>query len=134
MARATCRARKGDRVSLEGRKVGKATREGTIIGVLGEPGRERWDVRWDDGRASVVTPSSDLRTERPAPKAPAAKKPAARKRAAAKKPAAKPAVAKSAAAKVAAKPATAKPAAAKPAAPKSAAKAPTARRRAPKKA
>ena len=62
------RARKGDRVVVEGRKVGAVARAGTILEVLGEPGAERYRIRWEDGRESVYAPSSDTRIE-PKPKA-----------------------------------------------------------------
>lgn len=68
------RARKGDRVLVEGRKVGVGSRAGTILEVLGEPGSERYRVRWDDGHESVYTLSSDARIEpKPKPKATRAK-------------------------------------------------------------
>ena len=61
------RARTGDQVLVEGRKVGVAPRSGTILEVLGEPGSERYRIRWEDGHESVYTPSSDMRIEpRPA--------------------------------------------------------------------
>lgn len=63
------RARKGDRVLVEGRKLGVGSRAGTILEVLGEPGAERYRVRWDDGHESVYTISSDTRIEpKPTPK------------------------------------------------------------------
>lgn len=66
------RARRGDRVLVEGRKVGVGSRAGTILEVLGEPGVERYRIRWEDGRESVYAPSSDMRIE-PKPKAARAK-------------------------------------------------------------
>ena len=61
------RARKGDRVLVEAPKVGAASRSGSILEVLGEPGSERYRIRWEDGHESVHTPSSDMRIEpRPA--------------------------------------------------------------------
>lgn len=53
------RARKGDEVVVEGHRVGEARRTGAILEVLGEPGRERWRVRWQDGHESVFTPGND---------------------------------------------------------------------------
>jgi len=53
------RAKKGDEVVVGGHKVGEARRSGTILEVLGEPGRERWRVRWQDGHESVFAPGSD---------------------------------------------------------------------------
>ena len=62
------RGRKGDRVLVAGRKLGAGSRAGTIFEVLGEPGAERYRIRWDDGHESVYAPSSDTRIE-PKPKA-----------------------------------------------------------------
>jgi hypothetical protein len=70
------RARKGDRVLVEGRKLGVGSRAGTILEVLGEPGAERYRISWDDGHESVYTLSSDARIEpkpKPKPKATRAK-------------------------------------------------------------
>lgn len=48
------RARKGDRVRVEAHKVGASPRSGAIVQVMGEPGAERYRIRWDDGhRASA---------------------------------------------------------------------------------
>jgi len=66
-ARLAFRARKGDRVLVEGRKLGVGSRAGAILEVLGEPSSERYRIRWDDGHESVYTPSSDTRIE-PKPK------------------------------------------------------------------
>lgn len=60
------RARTGDQVLVEGRKVGVAPRSGTILEVLGEPGSERYRIRWEDGHESVCAPSSDM-TIKPKP-------------------------------------------------------------------
>jgi Domain of unknown function (DUF1918) len=74
LAKPQFRARKGDRVVVEGRKVGIGSRAGTILEVLGEPGSERYRVRWDDGHESVYTLSSDTRIEpKPKPKTTRAK-------------------------------------------------------------
>lgn len=62
------RGGKGDRVLIEGRKIGVGSRAGTILEVLGEPGVERYRISWDDGHESVYTLSSDARIE-PKPKA-----------------------------------------------------------------
>ena len=68
------RARKGDRVLVEGRKLGVGSRAGKILEVLGEPGSERYRISWDDGHESVYTLSSDTRIEaKPKPKATRAK-------------------------------------------------------------
>lgn len=70
------RGGKGDRVLVEGRKIGVGSRAGTILEVLGEPGAERYRISWDDGHESVYTLSSDARIEpkpKPKPKATRAK-------------------------------------------------------------
>ena len=72
MAKQVSRGRKGDRVLVEGRKLGVAPRAGTILEVLGGPDAERYRIRWDDGRESVYAPSNDTRIE-PKPKAARAK-------------------------------------------------------------
>jgi hypothetical protein len=47
----------GDRIVVESKKVGQPGRSGVVEEVLGEsPPRLR--VRWDDGRTSILTPSS----------------------------------------------------------------------------
>lgn len=53
------RGRRGDLVIVEGHKVGDSRRLGEILEVLGEPGREHYRVRWEDGRETVFYPSSD---------------------------------------------------------------------------
>ncbi len=99
----------GDRVIVEGVKIGNPKREGTCIGVVGR----LLNVRWNDGTTSMFTPGagsvrfepgngsaraggSKKATAKATAKAPA-KKPAAK--AATKKPAAKKAPAKKPAAK-----------------------------------
>ncbi len=57
------RARKGDRVQVEAHKVGAASRSGSILQVMGEPGAERYRIRWEDGHESVCAPSSDMSIE-----------------------------------------------------------------------
>jgi hypothetical protein len=68
------RAHKGDRILVEGRKLGVGSRAGKILEVLGDPGAERYRIRWDDGHESVYALSSDTRIEpKPKPKATGAK-------------------------------------------------------------
>ena len=43
----------GDRVVLESRRIGQATREGEILEVLGAGEGVHYRVRWDDGREST---------------------------------------------------------------------------------
>ena len=50
----------GDAVEVTGHKVGDAARHGRIVEVLGEPGHVHYRIAWDDGRESVLYPSSDL--------------------------------------------------------------------------
>ena len=57
------RAHVGDRVLVEGHKLGVAARAGKILEVLGTPGAERYRIRWDDGRESIYTLSSDTRID-----------------------------------------------------------------------
>jgi len=51
--------RVGDVVEISGHKLGQVARTGAILEVIGEPGREHFRVRWEDGHESVVFPSSD---------------------------------------------------------------------------
>lgn len=53
------RAEPGDWVVVHGHAVGKPEREGEILEVLGEPGHERYRVRWDEEHESVFYPGSD---------------------------------------------------------------------------
>jgi Ala-tRNA(Pro) deacylase len=53
------RARVGDVVAIEGRRVGQAGRSGQILEILGEPGHEHFRVRWEDGHESVFYPGAD---------------------------------------------------------------------------
>lgn len=53
------RAQKGDLVVIAGRRVGEHEKVGEVLEVLGEPGHERYRVRWDDGRESVLYPGDD---------------------------------------------------------------------------
>jgi hypothetical protein len=53
------RARPGDVVAIDGRRVGDPGRTGEILAILGEPGHEHYRVRWEDGRESVFYPGSD---------------------------------------------------------------------------
>lgn len=55
------KAKVGDRIVLEGNKVGHPAREGEIVEVSGEHVR----VRWGDGHETVLFPRSDARVVRP---------------------------------------------------------------------
>jgi hypothetical protein len=71
------RARRGDRVLVEARKVGAGARFGRALEVLGTPGTERYRIGWEDGHESVCAPSSDMRFERKRKQKPASAKTAA---------------------------------------------------------
>jgi hypothetical protein len=58
------RAQAGDVIVIEGHHVGESRRTGEVLEVLGEPGREHYRVRWDDGSESVFYPSSDATIHR----------------------------------------------------------------------
>ncbi len=49
----------GDVVVVHGHRVGEPSRTGEILEVLGEPGHEHFNVRWEDEHVSVFYPSSD---------------------------------------------------------------------------
>jgi hypothetical protein len=50
----------GDRLTVSSNRVGQPAQEGEIVEVSsGGGGRERYRVRWSDGRESVVFPGSD---------------------------------------------------------------------------
>ena len=95
----------GDKVIIEGNKIGNPRREGTLIGLVGP----LINVRWSDGNVSLFKPGAGAVTFAPSNGGGAAKKLPMK---AVKKPAAKPAV-KVASAKSAAKPAAKKKAKAK---------------------
>jgi len=62
-------ARAGDEIVITGHSVGDAPRRATILEVLGEPGHERFRVRWEDGHESIFFPADDaiiLRPKQPA--------------------------------------------------------------------
>jgi Domain of unknown function (DUF1918) len=57
------RASLGDRITIEGHRVGEHEREGEIVEVLGEEGAPPYLVRWEDGHTTEVFPSSDTHIE-----------------------------------------------------------------------
>jgi hypothetical protein len=76
----------GDRIIVQGSKVGQARRDGEIVEVIDTPGPRHYRVRWSDNHESIFFPSSDARVvvDKPQTKeaaalakkaAPAAKKP-----------------------------------------------------------
>ena len=58
-------ARVGDEIVITGHTVGDAPRTAEILEVLGEPGRERFRVRWEDGHESIFFPADDAIIRRP---------------------------------------------------------------------
>jgi hypothetical protein len=60
----TGRVHVGDRVAIAGHRVGDVARSGEVVEVLGEPGHERYLVRWDDGHETFVYAGSEIRVER----------------------------------------------------------------------
>lgn len=51
----------GDVIEVEGRQVGTPGRSGEILEVLGDSTHPHFRVRWEDGRESILYPSSDAR-------------------------------------------------------------------------
>jgi hypothetical protein len=72
-------AQVGDRIIVEGSKVGQRRRDGEIVEVIDVPGPRHYRVRWSDGHECIFFPSSDARVvaEKPQPKAAAPAKKAA---------------------------------------------------------
>jgi Domain of unknown function (DUF1918) len=58
--------RAGDEIVVMGHSVGSAQRTAVVLEVLGEPGKERFRVRWQDGRESIFFPGDDAVVSRPA--------------------------------------------------------------------
>jgi hypothetical protein len=59
MTDARVQTQPGDRIEIEGHRVGEAHRLGDVLEVMGEPGHEHYRVRWDDGTESIFYPGSD---------------------------------------------------------------------------
>jgi hypothetical protein len=55
----TSGARPGDQLDERARH-GEPARRGEILEVLGEPGHERYRVRWKDGHESIVYPDDGV--------------------------------------------------------------------------
>lgn len=53
-------ARVGDALEVRGIH-GESARHGEIMEILGEPGRERYRVRWDDRHESIIVPADGVR-------------------------------------------------------------------------
>ena len=60
-------ARRGDRVIVEGNKVGQARRSGQILDVMKAREGQHYRVRWDDGHETVFYPGADARIDRSSP-------------------------------------------------------------------
>ena len=58
--------RPGDEVVVAGHSVGAAQRTAVILEVLGDPGHERFRVRWEDDHESIFFPGEDAIVRRPA--------------------------------------------------------------------
>lgn len=59
-SRTELNASPGDRVIVHGHRQGAAERDGEVVDVLGEDGQPPYVVRWEDGRESILYPSSDV--------------------------------------------------------------------------
>ena len=62
------RALPGDEILISGHAVGDSPRTAVVLEVLGEPGHERFHVRWEDGHESIYFPGEDAVLRRPSPK------------------------------------------------------------------
>lgn len=54
-------ANKGDRIVVEGSKVGQTRREGEVLEVVTTASSTYYRVRWQGGQETVFFPSSDAR-------------------------------------------------------------------------
>jgi uncharacterized protein DUF1918 len=54
-------ARSGDRIIVEGSKVGQVRREGEVLEVVKSSSSTYYRVRWGDGHEAIFFPSSDAR-------------------------------------------------------------------------
>ena len=50
----------GDRVSLDAKKVGQARRGGVVLDVSQGLSGIRYQIRWDDGHESFITPGAGV--------------------------------------------------------------------------
>ena len=53
----------GDRLVIEGHRIGEALRDGEIVEVRRPDGEPPFLVRWDDGHVGLVFPGPDARVE-----------------------------------------------------------------------
>jgi hypothetical protein len=65
MAAGVSQAKRGDVVTVEGRKVGDVPRRGEIVEVLGGQEHPRYLVRWSDGHESIYYPADDAVIQAP---------------------------------------------------------------------
>ena len=58
------RAKVGDRIVIEGHRVGEPVRDCEVLEVRGVDGAPPYRVRWgDDGHEGIFTPGTDARVE-----------------------------------------------------------------------
>lgn len=56
----------GDEIVISGHSVGDSPRTAVILEILGDPGHERFRVRWEDGHESIYFPAEDAVIRHPA--------------------------------------------------------------------
>jgi hypothetical protein len=55
---------RGDRLVIEGTRVGQGRRRGEVLRVAGDHAHPWLTVRWDDGHESTLIPGPGVKTER----------------------------------------------------------------------
>jgi hypothetical protein len=50
----------GDVLEVVGHRIGDHAKFAEVVEVIGDPRTARYRVRWDDGRETIVYPSSDV--------------------------------------------------------------------------
>jgi len=63
VGRCAVQAHKGDRLVIDGKKVGQHQRSGEVLDVEGASDHQRLRVRWDDGHESLFMPGFGARIE-----------------------------------------------------------------------
>ena len=53
----------GDRLVIEGEKVGQGRRTGKVMGIQGDLTHPRLEVLWEDGHESLIVPGPGVRLE-----------------------------------------------------------------------
>jgi hypothetical protein len=53
-------AKVGDRISLDAKKVGQARRTGAVRGLIEGLSGVRYEIAWDDGSVSVISPGAGV--------------------------------------------------------------------------